>query len=180
MLPRHFAVLTDDDFIFSLFVYVSPLSLCCLEQVNVDLRNSVQRYKSVVFNIGQHLFRFFSSPEDFRKLQAETGALISGSNALQFLLRQTFPLSDLDLYVTQDNHERVADWLTQQDGYIVASTPPQHQHYYGSNGIFSVVQLEKTRVDGTIACVQLIVCSSCPLNVILSFHSSRLLFYECL
>lgn len=175
MLPRHFVVITDDDFIYSVFSYMSPLSLCRLEQVNVELRITVQRYRSHVFNIQQHLLRFFSTPDEFRKLQAETAAYISGSNALQFLSQRIFPLSDLDLYVRLGRHERISEWLTEKEGYVVTSPSPHRRFYNESQGICDVIQLEKTRRDGTNACVQIVVCVCCPIDVILSFHSSKLL-----
>jgi hypothetical protein len=172
MHPRHLAVLTDDDYISILFIYTSPRTLFRLGQVNRLLKAAVERYMRRVYNIGRHLLRFFSSPAGFRKLQSESGTIISGSNALQFLLRQTYPLSDLDLYVHLDNHERITEWLSNVEGYQLTSSPPQHPFYYDSREIFSVLQFEKERRDGSVACVQVIVCSRCPLHAILSFHSS--------
>ncbi|KIJ42145.1 hypothetical protein M422DRAFT_171479, partial [Sphaerobolus stellatus SS14] len=51
------------------------------------------------FNINDFLKRFLKDPRKFRSLQTRTGALISGSQALQLLGRTRWPDSDLDLYI---------------------------------------------------------------------------------
>ena len=70
-------------------------------------------------------------------------------------------------------HNRIADWLKNDDGYKVTSPPPHHEFYYELLGILAVAQLEKLQGDGSIACVQIVICGCCMLYVILSFHSSE-------
>jgi hypothetical protein len=59
----------------------------------------VKDYFARAFNIEKRLSRYFDDPKSFRKLQAETLTVISGSTALQFFQRNFYPESDLDLYV---------------------------------------------------------------------------------
>ncbi|KAG2067252.1 hypothetical protein BDR04DRAFT_1233498 [Suillus decipiens] len=63
------------------------------------------------YNINRHLSRFFPDPLSFRSLQARTGLIISGSNALQFLDRTFYPESDLDIYSHPGHVYEVLEWI---------------------------------------------------------------------
>ncbi|KAF4563771.1 hypothetical protein EYR36_003013 [Pleurotus pulmonarius] len=52
----------------------------------------------------------------FRRLQKENGLVISGSVALQFFTRVTYPESDLDLYVEYASAFEVGKWLESEVG----------------------------------------------------------------
>ncbi|KAF8184150.1 hypothetical protein K438DRAFT_1487164, partial [Mycena galopus ATCC 62051] len=71
----------------------------------VRLMQTCRRIHSLVkdacFDADRLLFPFFGAKaRDFREIQAHTGTIISGSMALQFFNRLTWPNSDLDLYVS--------------------------------------------------------------------------------
>lgn len=75
--------------------------------------------------IDRVLSRFFSDPLAFRQLQARTGTLISGSSALQFFSRTSWPESDLDLYLYDFGLVDLMRWLVEEEGYTF--TPSQRQ-----------------------------------------------------
>lgn len=57
----------------------------------------------------------------FRALQADSGLLVSASQALQFLRRRYFENSDIDFYVGPGGATPVRAWL-ETDGYMADSS----------------------------------------------------------
>ncbi|KAH7916548.1 hypothetical protein BJ138DRAFT_1139306 [Hygrophoropsis aurantiaca] len=90
---------------------------------------AAQQYQRRAFSIHRHLFRFFDDTPGFRSLQARTGTLISGSNALQFFDRTFYPESDLDLYVHPGHVREVLDWLVKTEHYEFIPRPRQPDDY---------------------------------------------------
>lgn len=149
------------------------------------------------YNIHRHLSRFLSEPLDFRSLQARTGTLIAGSNALQFLDRTFYPESDMDLYVHPGHVREVLDYLVEREGYKFKpdSTQPDDYReivsdewdgtkfrdesldldelllYYQIKGVESVLSIEKDSPDGLLK-IQLIACGNSPFDAIINFHST--------
>lgn len=81
-------------------------------------RAALAEYSTRAYNINRHLLNFFNDPVSFRSLQARTGTLISGSNALQFLDRTYYPDADLDVYVHPGHAIDVGRWLmSEEEGY---------------------------------------------------------------
>ena len=79
---------------------------CCTEVALLSVsrtcriaHETVKEYMRRAFNINPILSSFITSPLSFRLLQARTGALISGSVALQFFDRSYSSEADLDVYV---------------------------------------------------------------------------------
>lgn len=150
------------------------------------------------FYVDRLLSHYFAPEEilHFRELQYRTGALISGSTAVQFFDRDKYPDSDLDVYVEHRFVRALTDWLV-EIGYqytplsgsanmatldaAFAVNPPELEHtshYLEKRIIFSgqdyarsalVFNFEKRRPQRTI---QLITSLMCPLRCILDFHSS--------
>ncbi|KAG1746142.1 hypothetical protein EDB19DRAFT_1690698 [Suillus lakei] len=136
------------------------------------------------YNIHQHLSHFLSKPLDFRSLQARTGTLIAGSNALQFLDRTFYPGSDMDIYVHPGHVREVLDYLVDREGYKFKpdSTQPEDYReisldddellsYYQIRGVESVLSVEKRGPDGPLK-IQLIACETSPFDAIINFHST--------
>lgn len=81
-------------------------------------RAALAEYSTRAYNVNRHLLTFFKNPLSFRSLQARTGTLISGSNALQFLDRTYYPDADMDLYVHPGHTLDVGRWLMSgEEGY---------------------------------------------------------------
>ncbi|KAJ7195144.1 hypothetical protein B0H12DRAFT_1198091 [Mycena haematopus] len=138
--------------------------------------------KEVCFNLTRLLGRFFgaSGVDQFRQMQRLTGTIISGSIALQFFNRLTWHNSDLDIYVSRASAAFAALFIV-DNGYtfkprksqdkniavqLDASVADRAPSYLG-RGIADVLDFYK----GTNQ-VQLIVATTAPMEIILSFHST--------
>lgn len=120
-------VLNDDIIYDSLFDQASPATMIAIGQTCRTTQNAQIDYISRTFDINRHLGGFFDSANDFRLVQAKTGTLISGSNALQFMGRVSFPSSDLDLYVDTRNASELCDWIMLQVRKRYRFVPTRHQ-----------------------------------------------------
>lgn len=93
-------------------------------------RAALAEYSTRAYNINRHLLNFFNNPLSFRSLQARTGTVISGSNALQFLDRTYYPDADIDVYVHPGHALDVGKWLmSEEEGYTFV---PQNNQRLGS------------------------------------------------
>lgn len=89
-------------------------------------RAALAEYSTRAYNINRHLLNFFNDPISFRSLQARTGTVISGSNALQFLDRTYYPDADIDVYVHPGHAIDVGKWLmSEEEGYTFVPTNQQ-------------------------------------------------------
>lgn len=99
---------------------------------------AVSSYIRRTFKLERLLGPFFSETQilEFRRLQFETGALISGSTALQFFDRSFYPDSDLDIYVHFENMREIALWLD-SIGYKIQPT----RHWQGNPTVATLQQV---------------------------------------
>lgn len=119
---------------------------------------------------------------EFRSMQSSTGALISGSTALQFFARTRYDDSDLDLYVNQDRVEKVLDFLKDAGYTYVPRTgqaasleaqlkaPPRKlepEEEYNRAGFRDLFEFTKEK-----KIIQVITAEDTPMKLILQFHSS--------
>ena len=79
-------------------------------------RLAVQDYVTCAYDINSLFNAFFEDVPAFRRLQAKTGAIVSGSLALQFLDRTRYPGTDCDLYVTARHAKGIGEWIMANDG----------------------------------------------------------------
>jgi hypothetical protein len=130
--------------------------LAMLSATNRELRSLVLSYntRSYASLHTSILSKFFSPAEAavFRTIQAATGALISGSSALQFFERVEWEGSDLDLYTELKFTRRFINFLVkcgyvyvpyehQQDG--LAAQQDIHEAGYFEHGIADVLNFQK-------------------------------------
>ncbi|KAF3177429.1 hypothetical protein TWF225_008417 [Orbilia oligospora] len=73
--------------------------------------------KEQVWDINAHMAHFLQRPTEFRSLMATHGAVVSGSDALQFLSRERFENSDLDVYVEVGGLRGFKEHLEEVEGY---------------------------------------------------------------
>ncbi|KAK6522220.1 hypothetical protein TWF281_002787 [Arthrobotrys megalospora] len=78
---------------------------------------ALREKKEQLWDINKHLSHFLKKPTDFRSLMATHGAVVSGSDALQFLSRQRFENSDLDVYVEVKGVREFSKHLEEVEGY---------------------------------------------------------------
>lgn len=200
-----FYLIFDRDSIYdTLFAYLSPASIFRTARTCHIARQASIDYQSRAFDIHRHLKRFFVDPVGFRVLQAQTGAVISGSNALQFLDRDIYPDSDLDIFVNIGNALDVCSWIAQSAGNGYSFEPNETQqaegsftysdviekfgvhherdrvfidldmNHYERSAAYSVINFTSTVGFTGTRKVQVIVTSSTPMAKILTFHSSML------
>lgn len=80
--------------------------------------------KANEWNVNHRLARFFKDPTAFRSHLGRANALISGSFALQFFERVTWPESDLDIMIRDgDGLEEMDRYLTESEGYTMVLGP---------------------------------------------------------
>lgn len=195
---QFYQILDRDSIYDTLFAHLSPASIFRTARTCHIARQASIDYQSRAFDIHRHLTRFFADPVGFRVLQAQTGAVISGSNALQFFDRDIYPDSDLDIFVNVGNALDVCTWIAQSAGYGYSFEPNEIQRdeglftYSDAIAIFGVhhnsVNLDWNRYEESAAYsvinfvsasgilgtrkVQVIATSSTPMANILKFHSS--------
>ncbi|KAJ7102719.1 hypothetical protein C8R44DRAFT_716030 [Mycena epipterygia] len=135
------------------------------------------------FNLPRLLYPFFGDArevERFQAIQAQTATVISGSIALQFFNRLTWPDSDLDLYTHRATAELPVRFLL-FNGYtfdprksqkadalvqLTVSVKDKPPSYLG-RGIADVLDFHKGDKK-----IQLIIATSTPMETIISFHST--------
>ena len=176
----------------TLFNYLTPASLIRTALTCRAAKLAVATYMQGAFDINKHLSRFFPDPVAFRSLQARTGSLISGSNALQFLNRTVYKKSDVDLYVPQWNAKVMVEFLHSlgyeycpspelpdlQAALELDSPPAQSSSIYELRGVIAVLRFLNPTLskDGPLE-VQ-VMTTKVPVECVLHFHSSEeLAFY---
>ena len=189
----------------TIFTYVSVVDLFRFGRTCRRAHVAVSSSRRRLFNIHRHLSYFLIDPLGFRDLQARTGTLISGSNALQFLDRTTYSKSDLDVYTHRRHGLEVGKWLMEHEDYqfeAVNKQPLDFQHHmlpqdlprpsvihladdkdelekkpYSNEGIEGVYEFSKVSKDGAHSFkIQVVTTVHAPIDCIMRFHSSTLPF----
>ncbi|KAG2132329.1 hypothetical protein DEU56DRAFT_739507 [Suillus clintonianus] len=170
-----------------IFSCISPRDLVRLGYTCHAAYAASKDYSRRAFLINRHISRFLEKPLDFRSLQACTGTLIAGSNALQFLDRTFYVDADMDLYVHPGHAREVLDYVVEREGYTFKPHSRQPQDYrtivsdtwdntqtgrcYSIKGVKSVFSLEKHGSNGFLK-IQVIECATSPFDTIINFHST--------
>ncbi|KAI0755934.1 hypothetical protein BC629DRAFT_1271974, partial [Irpex lacteus] len=162
---------------------LSPADICQLAKTCRLMHGAIPRRLSSAFNLDGRLLSFFDDPSAFRVLQSRTGAIISGSFALQFFARTAFSKADLDIYVAASARSDVGSWLLSQGYQFVARQRREYNialdafHNIETSrhgpvpGVVSVMDFHRF-VRGVRRKVQVHFVAVCPLYTILRFHST--------
>lgn len=160
-----------------------PHDLASVARLNVSISHEHAAYIRRAFRMDRLLVPFFASYSEFRELQSRTGTLISGSTALQFFDRVSYPEADLDLYVGRLFAGDVVAYVRDKEGYkfeptgrqarspeVVLESPAGHPGYdlYAGTGISDVLNFRRDAKH-----VQIITRTSAPMDVIFNYHSSK-------
>ena len=196
-LSSLFYQLLDRDSIYdSLFDHSTPATIICTARTCQRAYRAAADYNLRAFDIHKHLQRFFTDPLEFRMVQAQTGTIISGSNALQFLDRDFYPESDLDLFVEPDHASAVCKWIVRRAGYDYRFEPNKTQkgagivtyeqairyelpwyfrdHMTGKGlAVASFSSMSESNGPGGVRKIQVVSRSGPPIATILAFHSSE-------
>ena len=175
---------------------LSPATCVRLARACVAAFNAVNNINKCAYNINRHLSHFFDDPLGFWSLQARTGTIISGSNALQFLDRTFYLTSDLDIYVNPGHTKEVRLRLIQQGGYSLSIMAKDHPDLpfkelivvdpipaiddplgiletYGTPTIKNLFTFTKMTATGETWKVELIGTCVSVFHAIMDFHSSK-------
>lgn len=157
-------------------------------------RRKYEAYINIRFSIYKLLDRYFvhAVSIEFRFLMRSTGAIISGSAALQLFDRTYYEKSDLDVFVNRKNARLVADWLIAH-GYTFVLSDEQAElratyeelidqgEEFHSEVAFSSLGIDNFYDEFEVlnflskengAKIQVVATNYCPLNAVLNFHSS--------
>ncbi|KIM24572.1 hypothetical protein M408DRAFT_26867 [Serendipita vermifera MAFF 305830] len=129
-----------------LYGYLSVADMFSFRLVCSIVHRAVKKWLLSAYNIEKHFSHFFDDPMSFRILQARTGAIVSGSNALQFFEGLYYPDSDLDLYVPCRHAYDVAAWLRRND-YIFTVTDKQRASMQGKTLDTVLEQISRRRIS---------------------------------
>ncbi|KIK56018.1 hypothetical protein GYMLUDRAFT_174917 [Collybiopsis luxurians FD-317 M1] len=175
------------DLTFRLLSFFSQRELAIYSGVSKTSHQEMLNFSRLAFDLTQVLSQFFLDQEiiQFRVIQALTRMVISGSTALQFLQRESYPNSDLDIYVEHCFAHIVGHFLmslhytfdpqnNSRNNFDTAITAihlrseadPVHQ--YSLSHIARVYNF----VKGANQRIQLITAVFSPLDIILNFHST--------
>jgi hypothetical protein len=187
-------VLWNVELIEQILSCTSPATFICFSKTCRTARTLVNEWTRRIFDVNKHLARFFRDPLTFRAVQASTGTLISGSNALQFLDRTVYEDSDLDLYVAWGAELVVGRYL-RSDGYVFAPSDwqgpdfeeefedidwsddePHDYNFTPSSStigfrVYNFVRPSSHKIS--YKKVQLVVSQRSPLECVFQFHSSK-------
>ncbi|KAK7034577.1 hypothetical protein VNI00_012206 [Paramarasmius palmivorus] len=188
---------TTHDFLFR---DLSFNDLFSYSKVSKAAHIAVQEFYRRALRIENILLPYFSLEDIrcFRIIQYVYGVLISGSTALSFFERQVYPRSDLDLYVNVKYCTILMDFLVsagyhfhpyisefkQQPFNLQRAIEEAIERFEAPDPVFGVQQnavprysiagmvdvFTFTRDDGRK--VEVIVCESNPIKVILGYHST--------
>ncbi|KAJ7725027.1 hypothetical protein B0H16DRAFT_1472007 [Mycena metata] len=89
----------DEQFILAFFEHWTPASIILLGRLNYRLRNVVQYYRSVVWDVRKYLRGWFSDSDDALGLLANGRGLFCGPGVLQYFDRSRTDATRLDLCV---------------------------------------------------------------------------------
>ncbi|KAI4519203.1 hypothetical protein K525DRAFT_258722 [Schizophyllum commune Loenen D] len=184
---------TCDDYLCSC---LTPLELVRYSRTCRDAYRAVKSHFQRAYNLKRTLSRFMSADEvdRFQLLQSETGTVISGSVALQFMGRYEFTSSDLDIYTEHRYARRVGDFLTSL-GYQYKPRHTQSPSFtvevardelipgvlagfagagiYGSNAMCGAYNFVKPNYPDDM--IQLITARLGVMDLILDFHCTAVM-----
>jgi hypothetical protein len=180
--------------------YLSPKEIGVLKMVNRAMKLRLSLYEHYTYSPNKILKRYFMTPGEFRAMQASTGTLISGSQALKLMGRFDWEAGDLDLYVWRSKVCEVCEWLVlsgysfegrasamgllfgddyverPEGGYQGSESHEDTQAALVSQHhthVEDVYFFEKCRSGTEVLKIQVIIPEDTPIGVILKFHSSK-------
>ncbi|KZT59869.1 hypothetical protein CALCODRAFT_430226, partial [Calocera cornea HHB12733] len=126
------------------FTMAHPFDSCDFSRLAVlaardaNARDNVSEYLLQSWHINAVLFKFFPTERcnAFRLLMFKTGAVISGSQALQLLMRTDYPGSDLDVYLHY-RHAHQFDAFLAHEGYTLQVEPARNNFYIPGQRLWS-------------------------------------------
>lgn len=179
---------------------MSPFTLAAYAQVNRLGRDEAESFTKLRYRIEKCLERTFSPPEctRLRGVMNDTGAIVSGIAALEFFCRRFLSKSSLDILVNKTQVDKLTSWLLEKGfAWLTESGKTEYGvtlYTVGSEAElavklvkFALAELQSDdlsegipNICGTLLFgrdkdvpVRLVVTMLPPVQVVLSFHSSK-------
>ncbi|THV00626.1 hypothetical protein K435DRAFT_608781, partial [Dendrothele bispora CBS 962.96] len=165
----------------SILSCLSPRDIVSFSLVSRHYYEETMSYNRSAYDISNLLSRYFTLEEThlFRCVQALTGAVISGSTALQLFSRVRWNESDLDVYVEYSTGYLMAVFLM-SIGYSFIPTARQSSNM---SEAYRQVKLDDIYDDGrgfasvfnflrASSKIQIVTAKYSPVDVVLNFHST--------
>ncbi|KAG8772222.1 hypothetical protein FRB91_003552 [Serendipita sp. 411] len=135
-----------------LYPQLSVAEILSLSKVCKATYRAVKAWYPSAYNINNHFKTFLGTLKNvlaFRGLQAITGTIVSGSQALQFFDRTYYPGSDLDVYVPCRHASAIGEFFL-SIGYLFKPTSLQSASAFGSDCKRHLDDLSSRTPNGTV------------------------------
>jgi hypothetical protein len=152
-----------------------------LSQTCSSMREVTRRYWAEVLNAKRVLQPFFSTEGQmlqFLNMLSDTGAIVSGSTALQLFARTTFNDTDLDVYVERLCYDDALRQMNVAGFHNITQDDSKLSYVMGDSYPF-VDEIE--RIQGLVCdsnkekIIQIIATKGSPITAVLNFHSSKMI-----
>ncbi|KAJ7476315.1 hypothetical protein B0H11DRAFT_1917533 [Mycena galericulata] len=183
----------DDNLLAYLFSFWDPHDILKFSRSSSVIQGILQQYRQLVWDPDTYFQPWFREPTAlFRSTLRETGAIVSGSQILQFFDRIKYLNSDLDIFLRIGGVLQMARWLVRQ-GYHLTPEQPDYETFHRNvirvscriltstvnqdTGIRAVYNYQRFVASATVIYyqkIQLIAVDIDPVHhVLYDFHSSK-------
>ena len=122
--------------------YLPIASIISLTRTCRKLSDLYRYLIPIQWNVDKRLRRFVQSPSSLRSQMGKFDALISGSFAIQFFERVTWPDSDLDFFVEQGQGcESFCKYLVEAEGYKLVRSKEQDDPTGDGYAMFDLMEV---------------------------------------
>ncbi|KAJ7135281.1 hypothetical protein C8R43DRAFT_956117 [Mycena crocata] len=186
-----------DHLLVHIFSYLDPRDIITCSLLSNVIFNVIRHYKTLVWDIDTFFQPWFrDSAATFRVLLKKCGAVVSGSQIMQFLDRTRYPESDIDIFLRVGGLVDMGVWLIEQGYKYISSTPNVYRVVWDAHqlsakmitgqdspagaikGVFNYSRYIASDTVIHVQKIQLIVVDINPINHILfDFHSTVVMNY---
>ncbi|KAJ6464316.1 hypothetical protein DFH09DRAFT_1346829 [Mycena vulgaris] len=117
-----------DSLLVHLLSFWDPKDILASATLSPVIHGILQHYRQLVWDVDIHFRPWFQNPAEFRSILRITGAVVSGSQILQFLDRTNYLSSDMDIFLRIGGVTRIGKWLSLQ-GYRFGSLASDYQTF---------------------------------------------------
>ena len=152
---------------YKIFDFVQPCILLRIKRLNKDFCKNVEYYIRRKFNTSSIFTQFFLSKRDINTLYSilDRNCILSGSSILRFLLDDTFPVNNLNIYSIIDKCDLLTYFL-KENGY-------EDNHNFYDDEDVAIKEYYCSKNEKTI---QIVLCED-PLFIVKHFDFSSLKNY---
>ncbi|PPQ83057.1 hypothetical protein CVT26_011788 [Gymnopilus dilepis] len=180
------------DAVFIMFHGFDVRSLFAVARTSKLIHCLYRIYSKSVWDPDTHYGRWFHDVAYFKELLHHTGAVVSGSFALQFFGRLYYPSSDMDIFLRAAGADDFCSWLREEGYYCSADRYEYGELAGGESTHYTKAVANKTSFHdpllgvyafkkditslsgkGETLCIQIIVVDVDPVqHILFDFHST--------